>query len=119
LSGEGQGTYPERHDENVAASKRGSHAVESTEGLERRGVAESSLLSITELISDGVAADALDGGVAVLEYNAVLDVEALDVSERGAGADELRDNGHLLAGVESHARAVEVLDTHAVALSRG
>jgi hypothetical protein len=100
----------------VAAGKRGSHGVESTEGLEGRGVAEGGLLGIAESIGDGVAGDTLDSGVAVLENNTVLDIEALDVRDFGAGADELSDNGHLLGGIESHARAVEVLDTHAVAL---
>lgn len=45
-----------------------------------------------------------------------MDVEALDVGERAAGADELRDYGHFLVCVERHAGAVEVADAHAVAV---
>lgn len=107
---------PERHDQDVAASKRGSHLLEATESLEGGGVSEGGLLLLTEGIGDGVASDAGNSRVGVLEHLSVLDVEALDVGERGAGADELGDNGHLLVGVKSGAWAVEVTDTHAVAV---
>ena len=107
---------PEGHDEDVAASKRGTHLVETTESLERRCVTEGGLLLVTVLLSDGVAADALNGRVGVLEDGSSLDVETLDLGEAGAGADELSDNSHLLGGVEGHAWAVEVTDAHAVAV---
>jgi hypothetical protein len=107
---------PERHDQDVAACKRSAHLVESTERLEGVGVAESRLLRGAEGLGDGVAGYALDGRVAVLEDLAVLYVEALDLREGGARADELGDDGHFLGGVEGGAGAVEVLDAHAVAL---
>lgn len=107
---------PEGHDEDVAASKRGTHLVKTTESLERRCVTEGGLLLVTVLLSDGVAADALNGRVGVLEDGSSLDVETLDLGEAGAGADELSDDSHLLGGVEGHAWAVEVTDAHAVAV---
>lgn len=107
---------PEGHDEDVAASKRGTHLVKTTESLERRCVTEGGLLLVTVLLSNRVAADALDGGVGVLEDGSSLDVETLDLGEAGTGADELSDDGHLLGGVEGHAWAVEVTDAHAVAV---
>jgi hypothetical protein len=111
-------TYPEGHNKNVSASKRGSHGVELAKCLERRGVAENGLLGRAESIGDGVAGDALNGGIGVLEDHAVLDVETFDLRDRRTGANELGDNGHLLGGVQSHTGAVEVLDTHTVALLR-
>jgi hypothetical protein len=107
---------PERHDENVATSKRSTHSVKATELLEVGLVTEGSLLLVAELVGDGVSFDARDAGVSVLEDLAVLDVEALNLGQAGAGADELSYNGHLLAGVERHSRAVEVLCAHTVAL---
>lgn len=107
---------PEGHDEDVAASKRGAHAVQAAEGLELVLVLEGGLLGLAEGVSDGVAGHARDGGVAVGVDLAVLDVETLDLGESGAGADELGDDSHLLGGVELHAGAVEVGHTHAVAL---
>jgi hypothetical protein len=107
---------PQGHNEDVSASKRSSHLVEATKGLEGRSVTKDSLLGIAERLGDGVSGNTLNGGVTVGIGLAVLDVEALDLRELGAGADELGDNSHLLGGIEGHAGAVEVLYTHAVAL---
>jgi hypothetical protein len=107
---------PKRHNEDVAASKRGSHAIQATERLELVVVAESSFLRSAEGVSDRVASHTLNGGVAVGEGLAVLYVEALDLRQGAAGADELSHDGHLLLGVEGRTRAVEVGHTHAVAL---
>jgi hypothetical protein len=107
---------PERHDENVSTGKRSTHSVKTTKLLEVGLVTEGSLLLVAELVGDGVSFDALDAGVGVLEDLTALDVEALDLGQAGAGADELSYNGHLLAGVECHSRAVEVLCAHTVAL---
>jgi hypothetical protein len=107
---------PERHDEDVAASKRRAHTVEAANGSELVVVAESSLLGLAEAVGDGVAADAGDSGLGVLEHLAVLDIEALDLGQAGARADELGDDGHFLLGVEGGAGAVEVLDAHTVAV---
>lgn len=107
---------PERHDEDVAASKRRAHAVQAAELGEGVVVAEGSLLGLAEVVGQGVTGDARDGGVGVLVHLAVLHVEALDLAEAGAGADELGNDGHLLLGVELLAGAVEVLDAHAVAV---
>jgi hypothetical protein len=107
---------PEGHDQDVAASKRSTHLVETTNVGEGRSVGKGALLLGAKVVGDGVTGDALDSRVGVLEDGAALDVEALDLRELGAGADELGDNGHLLGAVQSHARAVEVTDTHAVAV---
>jgi hypothetical protein len=107
---------PEGHDKDVAASKRRAHTVEATKGSERVVVAESGLLVLAEAVGDRVAGGAGDGGLGVLVHLAVLDVEALDLGQAGAGADELGDDGHLLLGVEGGAGAVKVLRTHAVAV---
>ncbi|KAJ8109446.1 hypothetical protein OPT61_g7451 [Boeremia exigua] len=107
---------PQAHDEDVAACKRGGHAVHAAEVGEGAGVAEDGLLGGAERVADRVASDARDGRVAVLEDFAVLDVEAADLADAGAGADELRDNGHLGLGVELGAGAIEVLHAHAVAV---
>lgn len=107
---------PERHDQDVAAGKRGSHSVETTERLEGRSVAKDGLLGVAESIGNGVASHAGNGGGRVLVRLAVLDVEALDLAELRAGADELGDDCHLLGGVEGGAGAIEVLNTHAVAV---
>jgi hypothetical protein len=107
---------PEGHDKDVTASKRCAHTVETTKSSEGVVVAEGSLLVLAEAVSDGVSAGAGDGGLRVLVNFAVLDVEALDLGQAGAGADKLRNDGHLLLGVEGGAGAVEVLHTHAVAV---
>jgi hypothetical protein len=107
---------PEGHDQDVAASKRSTHLVKTTNGGEGRSVTEDALLLGAEVFGDGVTSNALDSRVGVLKDSAALDVEALDLREAGARADELGDNGHLLGAVQSHARAVEVTDTHAVAV---
>lgn len=107
---------PERHDEDVAAGERSTHAVEAAEGGEGVVVAEGGLLVLAEAVGDGAAGGAGDLGLAVLVHLAVLDVEALDLAERGAAADELGDDGHLRLGVELGSRTVEVLDAHAVAV---
>lgn len=107
---------PERHDQDVAASKRGTHLVEATKVLEGRGIAEDGLLLLAECIGDGVSGDALDSRVGVLEDLSALDVEALDIGELGAGADELGNDSHLLVGVKGSAWAVEVGHAHAVAV---
>jgi hypothetical protein len=107
---------PERHDEDVAAGKRGTHSVEATESLEVGLVTEGSLLLVAELVGDGVSVNGGDAGCGVLVDFATLDVEALDLGEAGAGADELSHDGHLLGGIKGHAGAVEVFRAHAVAL---
>ena len=73
-------------------------------------------MRLAEAVGQRVARDAGNGRLRVLVHLAVLDVEAPDLAERRAGADELRDDGHLGLGVELHARAVEVLHAHAVAV---
>jgi hypothetical protein len=107
---------PERHDQDVAASKRGSHSVKATLGLEGRGITKDGLLLVAESVSDGVTSNTLDSRVTVGISDTILDVEALDLRESGTGADELGDNGHWLGGVELRAGAVEVGHTHAVAV---
>lgn len=107
---------PEGHDEDVALCEGRGHLVETTLLFERVVVAEVRLLLLAELVGDGVSADLGVGGLGGGVDLAVLDPEALDFAEGGAGADELRDDGHLLVGVDGLAGAVEVGDTHAVGL---
>lgn len=107
---------PERHDEDVAAGERCAHGVEAAELGEGVVVAEGGLLLAAEGVGDGVAGCGRDLGLGVLVNLAVLHVEALDLAERGAGADELGHDGHFRLGVELHARAVEALVAHAVAV---
>lgn len=107
---------PERHDEDVALSERSTHLLEAALVLERRLVLEDGLLLVTPSIGDRVAFSTGMGRLRVCDGLAILDVEALDFLQVGAGADELGDNGELLLCVNGHARAVEVLDTLAVAL---
>lgn len=105
---------PERHDKDVSASKRSTHSVVATEVSEAGSVAEDALLRLAERVGDGVSSDAGDLGIGVLEHLPVLDVEALDVTQSGSRANELRDNSHLSLSVELHAGPVEVLHAHAV-----
>lgn len=107
---------PKGHDKDVSVCKGLSHAGETTTVLEASLVAEDGLLSLAEIVGDGVTGDALVGGVGVLVHLAVLNVESLDLAEGGARADELGDDSHLLGRVEGLAGAVEVSNTHAIAL---
>lgn len=107
---------PERHDEDVAASKRRTHLVETAELSIVVVVSEVSLLLLAELIGDGVSADLGVGGLGGGVGDAVLDVETLDLGKAGAGAEELGDDGEFLGRVDGHAGAVEIGVTHAVRL---
>lgn len=75
-------------------------------------------LGVAEFGGDGVPCDAWDGGVRVWDYDAVLDVEALDFGQHASGGtirgEELCDDGELGVCVDGHARAVERGVSHAV-----
>jgi hypothetical protein len=65
------------------------------------------LLAVAKLLGNAVAFVAFDSGLAVRDNFAILDIVSLDLLERRA--DELRDNGEFLAGVDSLSFAVETL----------
>lgn len=106
---------PQRHDENHTVGKSLGHVGLSTLVLVGVLVAERRLLSVAELGGDGVALDAGNGGVRLSDGLSVLDIEALDLHGI-AGADELSDDSELLGGIDGLALAVEVLNSHAVAV---
>jgi len=112
----GRMVVPERHDQDVAASKRRTQRTKPTQRLERRLVAKNALLLLTKPIRDGVSSRAGNGRVRVWKHLTVLHVEALNLAELGARAHELRYHRHHLVRVERCAGPVEVAHTHAVAI---
>jgi hypothetical protein len=106
---------PKRHDEDHAETHtlaHGRHAAELVEGVNL--LVEDLLLGVAPLLGNGVAGHAGDGGLGVGKDGAALDVEALELGEGGAGAEELGHDGHFLGGVDALAFAVEVFDADAV-----
>lgn len=106
---------PQTHDEHHAIGKRLGHVGHAALLLERVAIAKHRFLLVTELGRDGVAVDAGDGGCRLCNCLAALHVEALDL-QVVARANELRDDGELLRRVDCLALAVEILDSHAVAV---
>lgn len=114
----GRVVVPERHDEGHAGLKGVAHDLETSELLEAVGVAEGRLLSIAEVVGDGVvASDSLNGGGRGLEDDTVLDEDAADLSEVASGrvvrGQELSDDCDRLGGVDCEARAEERFRAHA------
>jgi hypothetical protein len=106
---------PERHDEHHALCKSLGHVSRSALLLVCVPVLEDVLLLVAELGGDRIARNTSDSGVGLSNGLAALDVEAFDFHGI-ASADELCDHGELLRCVNCLALAVEVLDTHAVAV---
>lgn len=117
--GEETHVVPETHDENHGASGGGTHLGEATLVVEGALIAEDLLLGVAVVLGDGVAGDAVDGGLGVGDDDVVLDVEAGDLGEAAVVAlDELGDDGQGLCGVEGElgAGTVEGLVALAVAV---
>jgi hypothetical protein len=64
------------------------------------GVAKGSLLCIAVSSGDRVSGYAGDGRLAVGDYNAILDVKALDLCHRGSSPNELSDDCKDRVGVD-------------------
>jgi hypothetical protein len=106
---------PERHDQNHVALESLGHLGEATLLGEVVCVTEGGLLGLAEILGDLIAGHAVNGALRVGDDLAILHVVALDGLEAAAlTLDELGHDGELLGGVNRHAGAVEVLDTHAV-----
>jgi len=115
----GRMVIPDTEDQNHSLGEGLTHGRETTLLREGVGIAEGGLLLRAEGIGDLVgSSDARDVGHGVLDDLSVLDVQALDGGECAGSAvvagDELGDNGELGAGIDGHALAVEVGDTHSV-----
>lgn len=106
---------PQTHDEDHTIGKCLGHVRHSTLVLECVSVPKGCLLSIAELGGDRVTSDTCDSRLAVGYGLAALDIESLDLHGI-AGANELCDDREFLGRVDGLALAVEVLDTHAVAV---
>jgi len=103
---------PQRHDQNHTLGHRGAHGREASLVLEGRGVAECCLLGVTERWGDGVAGDAWDLRLGVLDGLAVLHVEALDFGELVVLGQELGHDGEGTRGVDCEAGPVEGFVAH-------
>ncbi len=57
---------------------------------------EDLLLGVAPFLSDTVACHAWDGGLRLWNDLSTLDVEALQLAQRAAGAKELGDHSHFL-----------------------
>lgn len=106
---------PDGHDEDHGLGKGLAHLLQATLLVEVIDITESRLLSIAERLGDGVASDASNLGLRVLNDLAVLDIEALDLTEIASRVlEELGDDGELLGGIDGLALTVEGGVTHAV-----
>jgi len=108
---------PNREHEDHATTHGTTNTGHTALLLEAVGVTEGGLLGIAEIGGDGViGGHARDSGLGVLDDLAVLNVETTDFAECAGGGvvagKELSDDRELAAGVDGHAFAVEVLDTH-------
>jgi len=106
---------PQTHDKNHTVGKCLGHVCHTTLLLERVSVAKYLLLLVAELRRDGVAVNAWDSGCRLRNSFAALNVETLDLHGI-ACSDELCDDGEFLGCVNGLAFAVEVLDSHAIAV---
>lgn len=106
---------PQAEDQNHVVETP-AHLGQTTLGLEAVKVIEDLANVVTPLLSDGVAAGSKEI-LGILEDDAILDVETLDLAENTTRGKELGDDGDLLVGVnlEVAARSVVCL----VALSPG
>lgn len=96
---------PQAHDENHALGSSGAHLGKAALVVEGALVAEDGLLEVAVVLGDGVAGDALDERLRVLNDDAVLDVEALDLGKTTIALDELGDDSDDLGGVNGELRA--------------
>ena len=105
---------PDGEDENVTLGKGLAHRDEATPVLESRAVAEGALLSIAELVGDGVITleKAGEVGFGIGVDLAILNPEATDLDKvSGAGTivgDELGDNSEGPGCVNDLSRAIEI-----------
>jgi hypothetical protein len=106
---------PKRHDEYHTLSESLGHVRLSTLVFVGVCVLEGCLLLIAELGCDGVTVDTGNRGSGLRNGLSALDIEALDLHSV-TSANELSNDSELLRGVHSHALAVEILDTHTVAV---
>jgi len=97
----------------------GAHACKTSVLCEAVGVSKGGLRIRAELLGDRVGGreEAREVDFGVLDDLAVLLVDTTDLGQCTRGrvvvGDELRHDGELLAGVNGHALAVEVLDAQA------
>lgn len=83
----GRMVIPDAHDEDHAALERLAHASNTTLGLEVVLVTEERLLSITEVVRDGVElGEGVEIGVRVLNDLSILDVLAADLDKITTGS---------------------------------
>jgi hypothetical protein len=106
---------PKTHHKHHPIRQRLCHIRHAALILKRVRIAKRGFLLVAELGRDAVALDAGDRGRRLGERLAVLHVEALDF-HGVACADELCDDCEFLGCVDRFPFAVEVFDTHAVAV---
>jgi len=106
---------PQTHDKNHTVGKSLGHVCHTTLLLERVSVAKDLLLLVAELGRDGVAVNARDSGCRLRNSFTTLNIEALDLHGI-ACSNELCDDGKFLGRVNGLAFAVEVFDSHAIAV---
>jgi hypothetical protein len=106
---------PQRHDKYHTLGKSFGHVSLTTLVLIGVCVFECCFLLVAEFGGDGVAVNTRNRGCRLSNGLSALDIEALNLHSV-TGTNELGDNGKLLRSVNSHALAVEILDTHAVAV---
>lgn len=70
---------PDGHDENHSSVQGFAHRSKTSQGLEIVGVADFSLLSGAESVSDGIACDSWEIRIGVRNGHSVLDIESLDL----------------------------------------
>lgn len=119
--GEGRGgasgthVIPQRHDQDHALAHAVAHLRHAALLGEDVGVVELDLLRLAERVGEAVVpGQGRPRGVGLLDLGAALDVVLLDAGETAARADELGDDGELLARVDRLAAPVEGLVAHAV-----
>lgn len=95
----------------------GTHGSEASLSIKAVIITKRGLLRIAVRRCNAVTGDARDGRLRVGDHDAILDVEALDLGERGS--DELGDDGEDFSSVDCEARAVEARVAHAIALWHG
>lgn len=96
---------PYWHNKRHTRAQRRAHRGKPAMGLEGVIISKRRLLSIAVCGGDWVSSDVSDGRLRVGDHSSALDIEAFDFGQWAA--DELRYNGEHLAGVNSHALAVE------------
>lgn len=107
---------PERQNQNHGLGQRVGHGREATDIIKTVAVTKHNLLLLAKVGRHRVASETGPGRLRELNLLAALDIKLLDLCEGGARAQELRDNGKLLGGIQRLAGAVKVLDAHAVGI---